>query len=579
MMKAWKGALILAGVTGWSHLLNAAERPLLQSRLSADKQHDVLFYDVTGDGKPDVLERWWNGKRCRWFDENGDMKPSDKRGDMTGDSLQVDIGGDGAYDGPADMNINWVDDDGDGQADLMCVAMNPHATQEQLWGQASHYMYFVDVDDDGVNHYIDWRTFEFHAWRHTGGSNFSPDYNGNSLFIKTHLPPWALTDPRYNWENPFAFYDFDDDGCTEMSVRYLNHQKVNGEMRTYSGVAGTVQMGFDLDNDSQRGQEQSFDMSLGFDGPGVDYRHQVNPWEGQKAPAWVLPFYQYTNYREIDELIYMPHADCFDEAMRAAWHKVQLVFDEDGDDHRWERVEFYQRGDAYQPRPPRGETNESVVRGVQTDTLGDRAEWDQDFSGKGQLYVGPWDRKLHLYGAESGVWLVDDGRYFGSGSAPRSTSPDIAPAVKEVVQYTDTDDDGFFDRVTYDYDGDQTVDMDVSLLVYGLDRPELVEPAAEKWAGLHETFKAMAKQSWEDAQVLYRAAWRAGLTDAEVEELAIASSTWEKYHHGYWLKETLFRRLYARANGDEQAQGVLKRAYFTGDVAAMCRLIAAAGGD
>ncbi len=558
--------------------LSAAEKSLLKSKLDTGNKDAVLFSDVTGDGKPDILEAWFNGKRCRWFDENGDMKKSDRRGDMVGDSMQIDIGGDGSYDGPADMNINWVDNDGDGQADLMTVAMNPNETQKELWGQSSHYMHFVDVDGDGVNHYIDWKKFYFHAWRHTGGSNFSPDYNGNSIFIKTHLPPWALTDARFNWENPFAFYDFDDDGCTEMTVRYLNHHKKDGDIHTYSGFAGTVQMGFDLDNDSQKGQEFSFDMSLGFDGPGVDYRGRVHKFPGLKAPKWVLPYFQHTNYRQIDELIYMPHAECFDQAMRGKWDKSQFVFDEDGDDHRWERVEFYKPGDPYQPRPPRGEKNNSVVRGVQTDTLGDRAEWDKDFSGKGKLYIGQWDNKLHLYGAETGVWLFDDGSYFGSGSAPRSTSSKIAPNVKEVVQYTDTDDDGFMDLITYDYDGDKIADLKVSLLQYGLKKPKLIVVATEKWEGLHEIFKAMAKQSWADAQMLYRAAWRAGMTDAELQDLAIASSTWEKYHHGYWLKETLFRRLYKQFNGDDKKQDALKRAYFTGDFVTMCSLISASQG-
>jgi len=31
--------------------------------------------DIDGDGKPDMVERWWNGKRVRWLDENGDLRP------------------------------------------------------------------------------------------------------------------------------------------------------------------------------------------------------------------------------------------------------------------------------------------------------------------------------------------------------------------------------------------------------------------------------------------------------------------------------------------------------------------------
>jgi hypothetical protein len=573
IVAATSSALILISSSATS-ATGAEEKSLFKSSLKDAKADTAIFTDVNADGKPDILEAWWNGKRSRWFDENGDMKKTDRRGDMVGDSVQIDIDGDGFYDGPSDMNFNWVDANGDQQADLMCFAENPGAKQKKIWGGSSHYMFFLDVDGDGVNHHVDWRNFKFDAWRHTGGSNFSPDYNGDSIFIKTHLPPWALSDARFNWENPFAFYDFDDDGCTEMAVRYLDHHDKKGDIHTYAGFAEAVQIGFDLDNDSQRGQEQSFDMSLGFNGPGVDYRNRANKFPGQKAPQWVLPYYQHTNYREIDELIYMPHELCYDEAMRGKWNEVRFVFDEDNDDHRWERVEFYDPGDPYLPRPPKGETNNSIVRNTQSDTLGDRAEWDKDFSGKGQLYIGPWDNKMHLYGAESGAWLVDDGSYFGSGSAPRSTSPEVAPKVKEVVQYADTNNDGFFDRITYDYDGDKTVDLEVSLLDYGMKAPALIAPETEKWQGLHQKFTEIAKKSWADAQMLYRAAWRAGMTDAELDELAIASSTWEKYDHGYWFKEMLFRKLYKQFANDAKQQAALKRAYFTRDFDAMALLIA-----
>lgn len=171
MSAKWILSAALAG-TALPLMSGAADAPRLKSQLQAGHPEAVLLSDATGDGRPDILERWWNGKRCRWFDENGDMRKTDRRGDMVGDSMQIDIGGDGAYDGPADMNIKWVDNNGDGRADLMCVAINPSETQNGLWGESSHYMHFVDVDGDGVNHHIDWTSFAFHAWRHTGGSNF-----------------------------------------------------------------------------------------------------------------------------------------------------------------------------------------------------------------------------------------------------------------------------------------------------------------------------------------------------------------------------------------------------------------------
>ena len=52
-----------------------------------------------------------------------------------------------------------------------------------------------------------------------------------------------------------------------------------------------------------------------------------------------------------------------------------------------------------------------------------------------------------------------------------------------------------------------------------------------------------------------------------------APSPWEKYHHGYWLKETLFRRLHKAFDEDAEKQAALKRAYFTGDFKKMSQLM------
>lgn len=570
-----KRAILLAGA-GLVFSAGAADEALLKSQLKTGDKEAVLFTDVTGDGKPELLETWWNGKRCRWFDENGDMKKSDRRGDMVGDSLQVDMDGDGSYDGPADMNIKWTDNDADGMADLMTVAINPEADQKEIRGRLSHYMHFVDLDHDGVNHYIDWQTFNFNAWRHTGGCNFSPDYNGNSLFLKVHLPPWALEDPRINWENPFAFYDFDHDGCTEMAIRCVSSPKKIENGYGYSTNVGTVQMAFDLDNSSQRGNEQSLDMTLEFwGGDGIEYAQYSHTYPTLKAPDWVLPYYNKTNYREIDELLYLPHEQCYDIAMQSRWGRSDIAFDEDGDSHRWERIFVPEKGgDPYVPNDPKNKHNNSLVRGVKSDTLGDRFEWDDDFSGKGKLYIGPWDGKLHLFGAETGVWLVDDGTYGCKGNTPRATSHLIAPKVGEVVQYEDTDQDGFYDLVTFDYDGDRTIDLRVDLKQCGVPQPELIDPASTKWQGLHKTFNAMARKSWGEAQLLYRAAWRAGLTDQEIEELAIAASTWEKYDHGYWLKAKIFRKADQVFAKDAKKQAALRQAYFSGNFEAMAQVVA-----
>src|SRR3954471_1938365 len=77
-----------------------------KSQLHSKKpDNEIIRIDVDHDGDPDILEQWWNNKRARWIDENDDMKPTDARGDMSMDAVQIDRDGDGYYDGPEDINI------------------------------------------------------------------------------------------------------------------------------------------------------------------------------------------------------------------------------------------------------------------------------------------------------------------------------------------------------------------------------------------------------------------------------------------------------------------------------------------
>jgi hypothetical protein len=217
----------------------------------------------------------------------------------------------------------------------------------------------------------------------------------------------------------------------------------------------------------------------------------------------------------------------------------------------------------------------------QSDSLGDRGEFDQDFSGKGKLYVGRWDNKIHLYGAEWGAWMVDyERKYWGSSPATGDSSPQIAERTQEVVHYKDTNNNGFIDQIGYDYDGDRVIDVQISLLDYAdSNNPEpdsstLYDTANEKWSGLHELYQKIADNSWDQALFLYRALWKKGLTTPELDDLAISSSTAQKHDNGYWLKEKIFRLLDKRLATDKQKQHQLRMFYFTGNFKAISDMIA-----
>ena len=560
-----------------------------KSKLTSDKSDDqIIRTDVDQDGDPDLLELWWNGKRARWIDENDDMRPSDARGDIASDAVQIDRDGDGYYDGQGDLSIKWADGDGDGQADVQLFA--------QIMPAGTWLMAFIDLDRDGVNGYIDWTTFEFNAanWRvkpttsptHTiPPPNFSPDYMGNSIFLKQHRAG-EITNPQRSWENPFCFYDFDGDGLTEMAIRLIDTAQRTGgtdsaPQLTYTGYAHHSYIGLDLDNDSGKGNEIDFDMSYRFfsEGDGskggrIDYRDDENKHPAMKAPQWVLDakLFRFDDWRRLEHFEYVPHERCLEETFATDWSSTWIVFDEDDDDHRWERVElYYPTKHIYSTGRWKGrdQTSGGLPGNIQSDTLGDRGEWDADNSGKGKLYVGRWDGKFHLYGAESGAWIVDrDAKYWGSSPVLGSSSPERAKNVEEVVQYHDTDGNGFFDRVTFDYDGDETIDLAITL---DPDEHDLIDPAKLGWRGLHELHAKTASASFQDALKVYRALWKKGLTNAELDDLAIASSIGEQYDHGYWLKEKIFRQLNRKLGGETRE--ALRRAHFAGDIAAVVKLI------
>src|SRR4029078_11098714 len=188
--------IVIANSTLAQQNISKWRKTALQSPSPSD---EIVRLDINNDGKPDMIERWWNGKRVRWLDENGDMLPTDTRGDNTNDVLQVDKNSDGLYDGPNDLNVKWADNYNDGRADLEAfVTQSPEWGPEKFSAAESHLMIYIDVDKDGVLGWLDWTKFDFgnDNWGYTGANDWLPDYSGNSIFLKVHRPPQSLPDPR-----------------------------------------------------------------------------------------------------------------------------------------------------------------------------------------------------------------------------------------------------------------------------------------------------------------------------------------------------------------------------------------------
>ena len=129
MRRYWLVIIIVILITTPAIIAQTKMPDLRKTALKSTTPSDeIVRVDINGDGKPDILERWWNGKRVRWLDENGDMMRTDTRGDQVADVMQIDKNGDGIYDTALDINIKWADNDGDGRADLQAFA-----TQGREW--------------------------------------------------------------------------------------------------------------------------------------------------------------------------------------------------------------------------------------------------------------------------------------------------------------------------------------------------------------------------------------------------------------------------------------------------------------
>ena len=551
--------------------LGGATNDLTRSRLGTQPDDTILRADLDGDGKPDTLERWWNGKRVRWLDENRDLLPDDTRGDLTGDTLQVDLDNDGRFDSDADIHIRWVDRDGDGVADLQVFAHNAPwkpGRQNSRW-PGGHWMLFLNPDVRGVLGWMDWAAFDFDCWGYSGACNWLPNYHHGD-FLKIHAPPHALRDPRLNWENPFSFLDLDGDGAPEMNFRWCApfNPSPDGFM-DISNRYHEAYVTFDLDNDSGRGNEVDYDFTLYATGglTSFPYDGWTHPLPGHRGDPRFDPCFGHNEWRRVESVAFIPRDQQWNAFFTNGMTGMWFVYDEDDDDHRWERVEMLYPVDRETGRPadpwsllrwpksrgPGADTNapSGLCGHRQSDSLGDRGEFDEDNSGGGKLYIAPFDRKLHLHGAEWGAWTVDREAKFHGGWKTPSPTP-AATRVQEVVRYTDTDRNGFLDRVEFDYDGDRTIDLVVNLLDWksdanpAPDAGEILDTHALGWRGLHDRFRTLAEQSWQEALLFHRAAWRRGLCDTETDRLACATTPEEKHQHAYWLKETLLRRARAR---------------------------------
>ena len=531
------------------------------------------YIDLDGDGDPDILRTVTaNGIPVQWIDDDDDMQYGDLEGDTDNDCLMIDRNKDGVYGGYGDLIIDWVGEDEDGNPAMQVVVDNIPEANRMKTGNG-HYMWVVDTDKDDVFNYIDWNTFTLRCWIHNGLSDFYEDYNGKSTFMKIHSTTERVNDVRMNWENPFLFYDPDNDGLTEMAIRFCDSPKIvkeNGQANSVlSGNIDWVSVSMDTDNDNAPGNEFDFDMTIHFTGPGFNYENQKHINKNLRGLPEADTFFLDARWRKLPELLYPDHDAAWDLTFKEGkWDKVWFTYDEDDDCNRWERVELYQPRDPFKV----GKNQGGIDNNGQADPAGDRGEWDEDNSGHGQLYVSPIDGKIHLYGAEWGCWRIDQnaryyqgmgGIYDGYGPKRIETEPTVFPTVK----YTDTDNNGFFDLMEFDLDGDKVFEQRLSMKELGLDdRCQVINTASMKYEDFVDLESKVSDTMWKNAEKAVEVAKAKKLNTKWYALMLQPKSTRERYHYGFWLQFYLYNALkdLAGRTNDKALASVIDKAYLQG---------------
>lgn len=535
---------------------------------------EITYIDLDGDGDPDLLRTQLpDGVPIQWIDDDDDMSYGDYWGDTDSDCLMIDRDRDGLFGHYEDLIVDWVDNDGDNIADMQLVVDNIAREKRGVSG-GGHYMWVIDCDKDNVFNYIDWNSYELRCWLHSGQADFYTDYHGNSTFLKVHATPERMNDLRLSWENPFLFYDYDNDGLTELSVRILDSRynmikQPDGATR-FSQQVHYAALSYDLDNDNTPENPLDMDISILYMGSGTNYMEYSHTYPAMRGLPEADRYFLAPEWRQSSELIFPDREQVFDFIFdKGEWSRVWFIFDEDDDCKRWERVELYNPLDLYNI----GEGNGGLDTNRQSDVVGDRGEWDEDNSGGGALYIGAFDGRLHLHGAEWGAWRIDQrGEYYqGMGGLYDVYGPERQQRIPEripVVKYVDSDDNGFFDTFYYDIDGDRCFEDSVSLHKLGVDdRCQLYHVSDMEYSDVTSLFEQVATSMWQRAKNVLEVSHRLGLDSSWYAHLKMPKSLRQQYDYGYWLTFYLYRDIvdWAIRQNDTSLKTEADRAYYSND--------------
>lgn len=565
------------------YFMSNYRRNTMHSLFSPDGKPILGYHDLNEDGVMDSLLFVWNKhlalfhseeRKLPWpkemegrqwslyfniaFKVNHGRNPWNPiRKDWGTFSLLIDKNDDGHFDTQNDFFYRAIDIDGDGAPEAEYYHLFPGQTWCP-WSNKTH----ISLDGDHRMSYLDFATLTYPDEQAYGkGFEYHMNVQGNGFFTNSYS-----AHPDLSWETPIAWYDFNGDQCPEMVMRVgdtLNNDVIQGGILAkgqdhYSGKISEFELAYELNGNTSKDRRHSLDMQLTFvnyDQPTFDYTSM------QDRPSWLKDDGLLSELhghmaatREESTRTYLPYMDGCQIAMgHPDWAGVFMIFDEDDDDVRWEEMFSTQEDKVEHQVPGFGRCG---------DQIGDRTEFDTDYQGKGMLYRGTFDGRIHLYHAEKAVWDIDYQALF-KGSVDHQVDTE-GPRPSEGmryprVHYLDKDHDGFIDTIRYttvEYLHEKETEKlirEIDLLSFTEDpsvlHSELFDPRTdakltgwklENWDGKPLTskdfenapikkyydhmkayYETICRQMWQDAQIVYQAALKHGLNRSETKDRLI----------------------------------------------------------
>ena len=412
--------------------------PAMVEKVRSGKPGKRYYIDRDNDGKPeevwfiDTDRRHTQKNRpilVRAIDEDNDLQMGGQP-DHDSDLYIVDWHADGTV----DVVVDYEDMDGDQDVDRMGMYFYTKNDGLRVWWSRD------DGDDNLLWYDVDYTYYQVPCQDKT---HFGGDETFYSMYLKQGEKP---EDDRWEpyFENPFLFFDRDNDGVTEEVIR------VSGQ----NDLIQTVRWSFDVDNDGTLEHPRDYDAGISALAPGWAPKNKNYNFNVNFGKDFHLRFGKaqsdFVTLRGIPSGPLLSRSAAVDFLSNVTWARVLLTWDENDLNKAWDKNrETIDRWEGVLNNP----SDDSVyympaVGGPGCGPYNKRNELVLKPASPNEFYFNPSDHRIHIKNCDK-AWINVD--YNGDD--------------KTDMYYTwwVTNSDGILDKLEIDVDGDGKTDDVINL--------------------------------------------------------------------------------------------------------------------